>query len=174
MVSSEGVTVNVAAECGGVGGPAAAMSLPVTHMGTPLPRPPSTYEKKKEVGRPSPRSFHLATLHLSPSKRTGKGIKREKVAGSDGFHATHWRDKFVGPAYEASKSLKQSAMETLDGVHVGRKKRTSDISFACQGIADEKLDRYQVNEKSSSDDEMGMVPDPLFSVKNTGTKKRPC
>jgi hypothetical protein len=63
-------------------------------------------------------------------------------------------------------------METLDGVHVGRKRRTSDVSFACQGIVDSKLDRYQVSEPSSSDDEKGMVPDPLFYVKRTGPDAR--
>ncbi|OAG20957.1 hypothetical protein CC77DRAFT_1088963 [Alternaria alternata] len=114
MILGEGIAVNVAAECGGVGGPAAAVSLPVTRTGAPL----------------------------------------------------------VGPAYEAGKSFKQTAMETLDGVHVGKKRKTSDISFACQGVANEQLDRYQVSEQSSSDEEDVLVPDPLFYAKNAGMDRK--
>jgi hypothetical protein len=171
-VSNKGTTVNVAADCGGVGGPAAAISLPVTRTGAPLPRPPSIHVKKKEASRPSPRAFHLPTFHRSPSKSKGNVYEKAKVDESEDTHPPHWRDRLVGPAYEAGKSLKQSAMETLDGVHVGRKRRTSDASFACQGIVDSKLDGYQVSEPSSSDDEKGMVPDPLFYVKRTGPDAR--
>jgi hypothetical protein len=171
-VSNKGTTVNVAAECGGVGGPAAAISLPVSRTGAPLPRPPSIHVKKKEAGRSSPRAFHLPTFHRSPSKSKGNAYEKVEVYESEDTHPPHWRDRLVGPAYEAGKSLKQTAMETLDGVHVGRKRRTSDASFACQGIVDSKLDRYQVSEPSSSDDEKGMVPDPLFYVKRTETDTR--
>jgi hypothetical protein len=171
-VSNKGTTVNVAAECGGVGGPAAAISLPVSRTGAPLPRPPSIHIKRKEAGQPLPRAFHLPTFHRSPSKSKGNAYEKAKVDESEDTHPPHWRDRLVGPAYEAGKSLKQTAIETLEGVHVGRKKRTSDASFACQGIVDGKLDRYQVSEPSSSDDEKGMVPDPLTYVKRTGTETR--
>ena len=39
VASYEGSTTNIAAECGGVGGPAAAVSLPITRTGAPLPQP---------------------------------------------------------------------------------------------------------------------------------------
>ena len=63
-------------------------------------------------------------------------------------------------------------METLDGVHVGKKRKTSDISFACQGVANEQLDRYQVSEQPSSDEEDVLVPDPLFYAKNAGMDRK--
>lgn len=172
MILGEGIAVNVAAECGGVGGPAAAVSLPVTRTGAPLPRPPSIHERKKEDRRPSPRAFHFPTIHLSPSKRIGKGSEKEKVDESDDSYTIHWRGRLVGPAYEAGKSFKQTAMETLDGVHVGKRRKTSDISFACQGVANEQLDRYQVSEQSSSDEEDVLVPDPLFYAKNAGMDRK--
>ena len=172
MILGEGIAVNVAAECGGVGGPAAAVSLPVTRTGAPLPRPPSIHERKKEDRRPSPRAFHFPTIHLSPSKRIGKGSEKEKVDESDDSYTIHWRGRLVGPAYEAGKSFKQTAMETLDGVHVGKKRKTSDISFACQGVANEQLDRYQVSEQPSSDEEDVLVPDPLFYAKNAGMDRK--
>jgi hypothetical protein len=87
----------------------------------------------------------------------------------DDTSSTHWRDKLVGPAYEASKSLKHTAMETLEGVHTGGKNRSSDVSFACQGMVGERLDRYQVSERFSSDDEKDLIPDPLFYTKRLGT-----
>ena len=90
----------------------------------------------------------------------------------DDSYTIHWRGRLVGPAYEAGKSFKQTAMETLDGVHVGKKRKTSDISFACQGVANEQLDRYQVSEQSSSDEEDVLVPDPLFYAKNAGMDRK--
>jgi hypothetical protein len=168
MAPIKGTSVNIVAECGGIGGPAAAMSLPVTRTGAPIPRASATPEKIKEVNRPSPRSFHLPTFHLSPSKSKRNGSKKVKMDENDDPHSTHWRDRLVGPACEAGKSLKQTAMETLDSVHAGRKKRPSDVSFACQGNVDDRLDRYQVSRWSSSDDEMDLVPDPLFSGKRMG------
>jgi hypothetical protein len=51
-------------------------------------------------------------------------------------------------------------MHTLDGVHVGRKRRSSDASFGCVGVdMDGVVDRYQVFD---GDDEY-LVPKPLFS-----------
>lgn len=156
-------TVNINEERGGFGGPVAAIPLPVTRTDGPFPQLPHVHEKTKEISRPSPRAFHLPTFHLSPykSKRNGRG--KANGDGDEDAHSTHWHDKVVGPTLKSGKSLKQTAMQTLDRVHSGRKKTLSDISFVCQGRVDDRLDRYQVSEgSSSSEDEKDLYPEPLF------------
>ena len=77
----------------------------------------------------------------------------------------------------AGKSIKQSAKEKLDGVHLGRRRRSSDASFVCQGIGDGGLDRYQVSETeesshSSDENERSLLPEPLFSGRRVGRNTR--
>ena len=171
IASSDGLTANVAVECGGVGGPSAAISLPVTRNGAPLPQPQNAYVAKKNVKKPPPLNLHLPILHPVPLQTRANAKDKGKPPNQDETSATHWRDIFVGPAYEVGKSFKQTAMERLDGVHLGRKRRNSDASFMCQGIKNEALDRYQVSQttlssQTSSDDE-SLVPAPLFAAKRT-------
>jgi hypothetical protein len=105
MASNKGVTINIATDCGGVGGPAAAVSMPVNRLGAPL---------LKEERRPSPLSSNPSHERLS-EKRKGK----QKMIERDDTPPTHWRDKFefVGPTFEAGNPFKQ------------KKRRSSDASF---------------------------------------------
>ena len=141
MASNKGVTTNIAADCGGVGGPAAAISMPVNRLGAPL---------LKEDRRPSPLTSNPSHERMSEKKK-GK----QKAIERDDTPPTHWRDRFefVGPTFEAGNPFKQ------------KKRRSSDASFGCKGVQGEALDRYQVGELSSSEDERGMVPEPLFTGK---------
>jgi hypothetical protein len=67
-----GTTANIAAECGGVGGPAAAVSMPICRNGAPqLPSNPS---------------------HERMSER--KKGKQKAVVERDDTAPTHWREKF--------------------------------------------------------------------------------
>ena len=125
-----------------MGGPAAAVSLPVTRTGALLvPQTQTSHAAGKEVDK-------------------GKGKGKEKIDERDVAQHTLWRDRFVGTAHEAGKSFKQ----TLDGVHGGKKRKSSDASFWCQGVYGAPLDRYQVSELSPSDEEQeDMLPPRLFS-----------
>ena len=166
-------TVNVTVERGGISGPIAELPLPVTRTDVPFSQPSYVHEKKKETSRPSPRAFHLPAFHLSAAKSKRHGRGKANVDENDNAHSTHWHDKVVGSTLKTGKSLKQTAMETLDSVHSGRKKTLSGISFACQGRVDDGLDRYQVSEQhSSSDDEEDMYPEPLFYDKMLGRDKK--
>ncbi|KAF1836625.1 hypothetical protein BDW02DRAFT_566894 [Decorospora gaudefroyi] len=147
MASNYGATANIAAECGGVGGPAAAVSLPVTRTGGAIPQAgqKNMYAATKEPKRPLP-------LNLEPEQKNGK--QQQKEAIREDTPPTHWRSKFVGPVFQAVKHT------ALDGVH--RKRRSSDASFACKGVGDEDmLDRYQVEDGEESG--WPMMPEPLFS-----------
>ncbi|KAI4608441.1 hypothetical protein J4E80_009065 [Alternaria sp. BMP 0032] len=166
-------TVNVTVERGRIAGPTAELPLPVTRTDVPFSQPPYVHEKTKETSRPSPRAFHLPAFHLSAAKSKRHGRGKANVDENDDAHSTHWHDKVVGPTLKTGKSLKQTAMETLDSVHSGRKKTFSGISFACQGRVDDGLDRYQVSEQnSSSDDEEDLYPEPLFYDKMLGRDKK--
>ncbi|CAE7201579.1 hypothetical protein P3342_010682 [Pyrenophora teres f. teres] len=99
MASGKGPAVNIAAESGGVGGPAAAVSLPVTRTGGFPPQAQTRYAAREEV----------------------------------------------------------------DKAKVGRKRKSSDASFYCQGVEGALPDRYQVSERATSDKEPDMLPLPLFS-----------
>lgn len=172
---SDGLTVNVAVECGGVGGPLAAVSLPVTRNGTPLSQSQNAHVAKKDARKPPPLNLHLPILHPAPLRTRVNAKDRGKAPNLDETPATHWRDIFVGPAHEVGKSFKQTAMDRLDGVHLGRKRRSSDTSFRCQGIGNEALDRYQVSQTTvasqhSSDDE-SLAPTRLFAAKKKGEQE---
>ncbi|KAI2479503.1 hypothetical protein Ptr902_08768 [Pyrenophora tritici-repentis] len=99
MASGKGAVVNIATESGGVGGPAAAVSLPVTRTGAFRPQAQTSYDARKQIDK-------------------GK---------------------------------------------MGRKRKSSDASFCCQGVDGELLDRYQVSDQVASDQEDDMLPLPLFS-----------
>ncbi|CAO2648820.1 Nn.00g097690.m01.CDS01 [Neocucurbitaria sp. VM-36] len=112
MAFNDGQTANVATECGGVGGPAAAISLANKHKDTPFNKP--SHMKEKQVNRPPP---------LNVSQRQ-KGKQKVRV---DDTPPTHWRDMFDTFAISAGKS-------TMTGANKGRKRKDSDASFACQGL----------------------------------------
>ncbi|PZD43410.1 IlvA, Threonine dehydratase [Pyrenophora tritici-repentis] len=99
MASGKGAVVNIATESGGVGGPAAAVSLPVTRTGAFRPQAQTSYDARKQIDK-------------------GK---------------------------------------------MGRKRKSSDASFCCQGVDGELLDRYQVSDQAASDQEDDMLLLPLFS-----------
>jgi hypothetical protein len=95
----------------------------------------------------------LSPKHSMSEKKKEKG--KQKEVERDDTPPTFWRDRFefVPP------TLKQ------------KKKRSSDVSFGCKGVEGEMLDRYQVGELSSSEeDEKGVVPDPLFTGKGRDTR----
>ncbi|USP79748.1 hypothetical protein yc1106_07022 [Curvularia clavata] len=172
--SYEGSVTNVAAECGGIGGPAAAGPLPIARPGAALPQHQSrntastTNTEQREMRRLPPLSFHVPSLSHNRTKSAPDVEDKDKAVVRDDMQPTHWSDTLVGPAYEAGKSIKQSAKEKLDGVHVVRRRKSSDASFVCQGVVDKRLDRYQVSEAgepspSSGEDETSLVPERLFS-----------
>ena len=149
VASSNGLAVNVAVEPGGVGGPAAAISLPVTRTGAFIPHAQTREAARKEARKEA---------------RKGKGKGKDRVKEREAAQHTLWRNRSVGPAYGAGKSFKP----TLDDVHhVGRRRRkSSDASFCCQGVDEAPLGRYQVSvgRTSAKEEEEGaMLPLPLFS-----------
>ncbi|KNG49233.1 farnesyltransferase alpha subunit [Stemphylium lycopersici] len=101
---SDGLTVNVAVECGGVGGPLAAVSLPVTRNGTPLSQSQNAHVAKKDARKPPPLNLHLPILHPAPLRTRVNAKDRGKAPNLDETPATHWRDIFVGPAHEVGES----------------------------------------------------------------------
>ncbi|KAH7077107.1 hypothetical protein FB567DRAFT_632013 [Paraphoma chrysanthemicola] len=156
----EGRTANVALECGGVGGPAAAAHFANS---TQAQQNPSPYPARVDLTQPrrSPRE------RLTARQQGKRKASHEHIAGIP--VSRHWRDKLIGPAGSAGKSVK----------HKGRGRKDSDASFACQGI--ESTDGEYARDLGSSRggrDEDGvresgwededMRPEALFS----GTRDR--
>ncbi|KAF1943465.1 hypothetical protein EJ02DRAFT_485734 [Clathrospora elynae] len=142
MASNRGATANIAAECGGVGGPAAAVSLPVHRHGAPLPQPRNIYAAHKEVQKALP-------SELPQPSECQKG--KQKATERDNTPPKHWRDVFV------------------DATHFNvRKRKDSDTSFVCQGLPEgyvQDLGPFSQSQRhwdADSNDEV-MRPAPLFS-----------
>ncbi|KAL6164342.1 hypothetical protein ACJQWK_10008 [Exserohilum turcicum] len=162
MTSNTRSSANVPVECGGVGGPVAADCLP-----TPLQ---NTTDAKKERHAPP---LNLRVPVPIASRLKGEIDMKGKAPLRDHTPPTYWRDMVLGSAYEAGKSFKQSAMGKLDGVYAGKRRKSSGASFGCQGVASERLDRFQVSEGGVSDqirggiDDKNLMPEPLFADRDS-------
>jgi hypothetical protein len=99
-----------------------------------------------------------ANIGVPPQSPKDKKKGKQKEVERDGTPLTFWRDKFVGPTFEANPFRQ-------------KKRRDSDASFGCQGVESVVLDRYQVGELES-DDEKEMLPEPLFKGKGKGISGR--
>ncbi|OAL53282.1 hypothetical protein IQ07DRAFT_356235 [Pyrenochaeta sp. DS3sAY3a] len=144
--SAEAHTANIAADCGGVGGPAAATSQ---RYGAHLT--PEACRKENQVRKTSPLGVEMSN--------------KFKQKASDPVPPGHWRDKI--------DTLVTSAGRTM--ATMGTRSRNSDASFACVGLPEGNAAVYPVQgpgpskhnpilrEGSNRDtrDEHG-VPEPLF------------
>ncbi|KAF2242809.1 hypothetical protein BU26DRAFT_524373 [Trematosphaeria pertusa] len=173
-------TVNVAVENGGVGGPAAAISLPLRNGEIVQPRRHAAQGKKgkgkqKRLTPPPPvaQSESPASdskiLDSSSSKAKDHGASKEKPShcwrdmlltspsrpysdskvpsGSKPQSKPHaglkekpshrWRDMLTSPGEHGGKSFYSGLRETERGW--GRRRKSSDVSFACQGIISSAL-----------------------------------
>lgn len=152
VASHKGSITNVAAECGGVGGPAAAVSLPNTRTGTAQPSnsASTTSTVQREVRKLPSLSFRFPPFGHNRMKST------PDLEGKD-----------TAVVRVDMQPTKQSAKEKLNSAEMGRRRRSSDASFECQGIV-ERLDKHQVSEtgapsQDSGENKKSLLPEPLFS-----------
>ncbi|KAH7072824.1 hypothetical protein BKA63DRAFT_576825 [Paraphoma chrysanthemicola] len=158
----EGRTANVALECGGVGGPAAATHFPNFVQAQENPSP---YPARVDLTQPrrSPRE------RLTARQQGKQKASHEQVAGIP--VSRNWRDKLIGPGGSAGKSVK----------HTGRGRKDSDASFACQGFepnhgeyvrepGPSRQGRDGDGEGESGWEDESMYPEALFSGTRDGER----
>ena len=139
-------TVDVTSQCDGGGGSGAVRPPPVARDA--VPSSGHAHVDKKEARRPPP--LNLKQQHSE--RRKGKQKASEEMPSS------HWCERLLGSAQSAGKPL--------------RKRRSSDVSFACVGL-DATTERYVVDPGPSTQEQPrthsdfdarqdGLVPEPLF------------
>ncbi|EUC45297.1 hypothetical protein COCMIDRAFT_95969 [Bipolaris oryzae ATCC 44560] len=105
------------------------------------PNPPRWKESRLTAPQTTLKSKISFRGLLTASKNGSVANNAAKRGIRDHTPPTHWRDAFVESAFEASKFIKQSAIEKLDEViHATRRRKSSDVSFMCQGVEKGGLD----------------------------------
>ena len=136
---NNGRTANVATECGGVGGPGAATSLPVSRNGAPTSQT-SQAKDKKQVKRPPP-------LNLSEQQK-GKQKARHET------HPMHWREMFD----TATKGKKRKDSDTSFACQ-GLPESYPAVNVRDPGTSTQ----FQMERRSFDTDDRDFVPGPLFA-----------
>ena len=111
MSENGGYTANIAVQCGGVGGPGAARSLPISRDGTPLTRPAPV--KCREARLPPP--WKLEQL---------ASWKKGKQDDGDDRSRGNWQ----GVLDSLTKSAGKRAQ------YMTKRQKSSDMSFKCRGL----------------------------------------